>query len=474
MITIHWQDKELEEIWSNMTLPSRGQLIIRVMRGSKNFLGYAIRIFDPFNVIISEHKIPEIRTDEFYDIRIPLSNHLVHGDYKILVFTPHDKLSQDFHFVLSSRRKHTQIFVKESTLVLKNMKGNVKSIELVVEDPASSFFTQQISSIIKISRGETDQSKVFVNNLLGKNQMTIRWYRLFKPAYLAIDTQKLMNSPDEYYSLQPQINYDDETGLEISHLDLSQYGGSTDIRYPMRVVTEVIRYVHSQLRYVRQQKERGLLYALKYGRGDCTEYSAFVVSLLRKIGMKAKLVSGMGRSNSNNWISHAYVKFFAYGVWIPVDVVRPVIPYVQIGNRGDLIQFTSQNWLDNTYFELPMKIMSRGKYVPKIDFSRKVIESKLKKSKVEELLTNSFNTQKQTILGYEIIGDYIKIKNIPSKATNLSLILGTKEFGTIVYMTNATDNMMEPGHERLQQSFSGFIVAVNESGFVLGSCDIEW
>jgi hypothetical protein len=90
------------------------------------------------------------------------------------------------------------------------------------------------------------------------------------------------------------------------------------------------------------------------------------------------MVSGMGRSNHNNWIPHAFVEVKLHGTWVPVDVIKPPKPYLQIGNMGDLIGISRQNWLDTNHSEYKLELqMYKSSTKPKFSVTRKVTETGL-------------------------------------------------------------------------------------------------
>jgi transglutaminase-like putative cysteine protease len=59
-------------------------------------------------------------------------------------------------------------------------------------------------------------------------------------------------------------------------------------------VSKIYGFVTSHVRYSHEEQERGALWALKNGTGDCSEYSYLFVALCRAAGIPARLNVGFG------------------------------------------------------------------------------------------------------------------------------------------------------------------------------------
>ena len=59
-------------------------------------------------------------------------------------------------------------------------------------------------------------------------------------------------------------------------------------------VSKIYGFVTSHVRYSHEEQERGALWALKNGTGDCSEYSYLFVALCRAAGIPARLYVGFG------------------------------------------------------------------------------------------------------------------------------------------------------------------------------------
>lgn len=87
-------------------------------------------------------------------------------------------------------------------------------------------------------------------------------------------------------------------------------------------VSRVFNFVVSHLHYVSQEYERGALWALENGTGDCSEYSYLFVALCRAAGIPARIQTGFAFHLSNEKLKdgHMWAEYYLenYG-WIPVD-----------------------------------------------------------------------------------------------------------------------------------------------------------
>lgn len=87
-------------------------------------------------------------------------------------------------------------------------------------------------------------------------------------------------------------------------------------------VFKIYSFVTSHLHYSRQEYERGAVWALENGTGDCSEYSYLFVALCRATGIPARIQTGFGFRSSDTKIvdGHIWAEYYLqnYG-WVPVD-----------------------------------------------------------------------------------------------------------------------------------------------------------
>jgi hypothetical protein len=85
-----------------------------------------------------------------------------------------------------------------------------------------------------------------------------------------------------------------------------------------RIYDFVVRHI----RYVAQYEERGALWALENGTGDCSEYSYLFVALCRASGIPARIKAGFAfhYTDETTEDGHMWAEYYLgeYG-WVPVD-----------------------------------------------------------------------------------------------------------------------------------------------------------
>jgi transglutaminase-like putative cysteine protease len=88
-------------------------------------------------------------------------------------------------------------------------------------------------------------------------------------------------------------------------------------------------YARTMLKVRKESKNRGALYALRTGGGDCTEYAAVFAALSRAMGIPARLTAEFlfGRDESQfSQPNHHSAEVFLDGRWLPVDANLAVDP----------------------------------------------------------------------------------------------------------------------------------------------------
>jgi transglutaminase-like putative cysteine protease len=86
--------------------------------------------------------------------------------------------------------------------------------------------------------------------------------------------------------------------------------------------SRIYDFVVKHLRYSMQDYERGALWALKNGTGDCSEYSYLFVALSRAAGIPARVQTGFAFSYVGETVEngHMWAEYYLEGYgWIPVD-----------------------------------------------------------------------------------------------------------------------------------------------------------
>jgi len=86
---------------------------------------------------------------------------------------------------------------------------------------------------------------------------------------------------------------------------------------------QIYNFVYRHMHYEEQDEEKGALWALENGAGDCSEYSYLFVALCRAAGIPATIQAGFSFHRANETLEdgHMWAEYYLenYG-WIPVDV----------------------------------------------------------------------------------------------------------------------------------------------------------
>jgi len=97
---------------------------------------------------------------------------------------------------------------------------------------------------------------------------------------------------------------------------------TSDMNNTHEKVSKIYNFVITHLRYATQEEEKGALWALKNGVGDCSEYSYLFVALCRAAGIPARIQAGFAFHYDNEALNngHMWAEYYIenYG-WVPVD-----------------------------------------------------------------------------------------------------------------------------------------------------------
>jgi len=99
---------------------------------------------------------------------------------------------------------------------------------------------------------------------------------------------------------------------------------------PHILALKIADFVSKNLAYKAQDEERGAVWALEHGEGDCSEFSYLFTALCRACGIPARVKAGVAfHSNAEETsFGHMWAEYFLpnYG-WIPIDLTWNQICY---------------------------------------------------------------------------------------------------------------------------------------------------
>jgi hypothetical protein len=127
-----------------------------------------------------------------------------------------------------------------------------------------------------------------------------------------------MNSElfEKYTSPESLIQSDDRS------IVLKAQSLTRDVENSHEKISRIFEHVVSHIHYVSQDYERGALWALENGTGDCSEYSYLFVALCRAAGIPARVKTGFAFHYDNEKLEegHMWAEYYLEGYgWVQVD-----------------------------------------------------------------------------------------------------------------------------------------------------------
>jgi transglutaminase-like putative cysteine protease len=136
-------------------------------------------------------------------------------------------------------------------------------------------------------------------------------------------------------------------------------------------------YPQSRLRYTRMDN-KGALFALRTGMGDCTEYAAVFIGVARALGIPARMTSEFNFADERSFSApnhHAAEAYFD-GAWVPVDpnlALDPKLGYgFGVGGVNKVVLKRGDSWVwsnsipgvSKNYREQYVKVETRWMVTP--------------------------------------------------------------------------------------------------------------
>ncbi len=237
-------------------------------------------------------------------------------------------LSQEFNGVYVRSLKHDIQIANRSPVPVKGdlfiplVKNETSRRYVILHNVSSSSETQ--GSVQTDSHGNI-YFHLYELRIDGKQTFTIK----LEYHVLSFNTRYLINSTAvgdydtssdlyrEYTSPEELIECDHSN---ITSLSRSLTGNIADWHGK---VFKIYDFVRGHISYQVQDEERGALWALKTGVGDCSEYSYLFVALCRAAGIPARIKAGFAFHREGETLEdgHMWAEYYTenYG-WTPVDV----------------------------------------------------------------------------------------------------------------------------------------------------------
>jgi transglutaminase superfamily protein len=149
-----------------------------------------------------------------------------------------------------------------------------------------------------------------------------------------------------------------ERGLEVDAEPIQQMAAQITAGNQIDLVKEIHRRVTGHLKYVFFEDNRGALWALQSGKGDCNEYSSLFAALCRAKRIPARSAFGYCTSWTNT-PRHAWAEAYLDGYgWVPFDPSYNKFPFSNLGKLKPIYFYLSRdhtNPISQGGFELRFK-----------------------------------------------------------------------------------------------------------------------
>ncbi len=102
------------------------------------------------------------------------------------------------------------------------------------------------------------------------------------------------------------------------------------------IVKNIYDYVLDHMEYVKLgSKDLGAVTSLRYGKGDCTEYSDLFVAICRAKGIPARIASSYAMGNNATPTRHSWAEAYLKDIgWVPFEISGADVPSVTFRNRA--------------------------------------------------------------------------------------------------------------------------------------------
>ena len=145
------------------------------------------------------------------------------------------------------------------------------------------------------------------------------------------DLQTAMENKDKNQFQQTGLEefLREEKFIEKENSEITTIADSITATDEIEIIRNIYKYVIDNMEYVIQgKKDRGAIYALRYKKGDCSEYSDLFVALCRAKKIPARVVNGISVQSDSKTAKHNWVEVYLkeYG-WVPFDPSKGDIRY---------------------------------------------------------------------------------------------------------------------------------------------------
>jgi transglutaminase-like putative cysteine protease len=218
--------------------------------------------------------------------------------------------------------------------------GNTRFIRLTAVVPES------VPNIQKINRVEYSKGP---ERFFSKNGYRYAEFLINKPARMEkltvtiyadlyrYDLNTAMNNKDknQFQDTGLEEFLKEETYIEKNDREMREIANSIVGNSQIDLVRNIYNYVLDNMEYVIQgKKDRGALNAMRYKKGDCSEYSDLFVAICRASKIPARVVTGISVQTDAKTAKHNWTEVYLndYG-WVPFDPSKGDVKITALKDR---------------------------------------------------------------------------------------------------------------------------------------------
>ncbi len=301
---------------------------------------------------------------------------------------------------------------------------------------------------VPLIRNETARHYVILHNISSSQTLHETFLndssgnRYFHLNNLKIDEEQTFSLELDYYVLSFSIHYLIDSSI-VGNYDMSsetykkyvepeeliESDNSTIILLAHNLTNNVdschekavtiYNFVHRHMHYEEQNEEKGALWALENGAGDCSEYSYLFAALCKAAGIPARIQAGFAFHRASETLEdgHMWAEYYLenYG-WVPVDVTWRLFDVI-----------------DDKHFS---SIQSVPEVIP---YANYFFDSKAEEDNVTDEQIISLTPCTTDVFGDSFIENVVKIIEKTSQAKS-AIFLG-KVFGTALIFPSEVEEV---------------------------------
>jgi transglutaminase-like putative cysteine protease len=219
----------------------------------------------------------------------------------------------------------TAITIKYRFNLSNSTSRPIKNASLLAGTPMDATSTQKC-----LQRQANHPSKV-VKDDAGNTYLQLDWEVI--PPYTTkivdvVSELEVSEKPQKSHAKPNAVYLSSEPYIESDDILVKETAGRLKAKTTRQTAANIYNWVAENIRYAGYVKNnRGARYALRYRKGDCTEFAALFVALCRAGGLPARLMGGFVTSKSSVLTIgdyHNWAEFYDEGVWRIADPQRRV------------------------------------------------------------------------------------------------------------------------------------------------------